>query len=74
MFSRTWFVHLQRDTLSVAVITAMYIHFDDVHSLSFEHGNMCAMMLHMLLETCVVVNHVQFMPWCPPPLRAQPQL
>ena len=40
MCSRTWFVHLQRDTLSVAVITAMYIHFDDVHSLSFEHGNM----------------------------------
>ena len=40
MFSHTWFVHLQRGTLPVAVITAMYIHFDDVHSLSFEHGNM----------------------------------
>ena len=26
----------------------------DVHRLSFEHGNMCAMVLHMLLESCVV--------------------
>ena len=54
MFSHTWFVHLQRDTLPVAVIIAMDIHFDDVHGLSFEHGDMWAMVLHMLLETCVV--------------------
>jgi len=40
VFSHTWLVHLQRDALPVAVITATYIHFDDVRSLSFEHGNM----------------------------------